>query len=37
LRLSPFVGGREAMSDELLSVRFDEPFIDELMRFGQAQ
>jgi len=23
--------------DELLSVRFDEPLIDELMRFGQAQ
>jgi hypothetical protein len=28
-----FVRGREAMSDELLSVRFDEPLIDELMRF----
>lgn len=37
LRLSLFVRGREAMSDELLSVRFDEPLIDELMRFGQAQ
>jgi hypothetical protein len=37
LRLSLFVRGREAMSDELLSVRFDEPLIDDLMRFGQAQ
>jgi len=37
LQLSMFVRGREAMSDELLSVRFDEPLIDELMRFGQAR
>jgi hypothetical protein len=31
LRLSLFVGGREAMSDEVLAVRFDEPLTKELL------
>lgn len=37
LRLSFFASGGEAMSDELLAARFDEPLTEELMRFGQAQ
>jgi hypothetical protein len=37
LRLSFSARGREAMSDELLSVRFDDPLTEELMRSDQAQ
>jgi hypothetical protein len=37
LRLSSLVRGREAMSDELLAVRFDEPLSEELLHFGQAE
>jgi hypothetical protein len=37
LRLSLFVRGREAMSDEVLSVRFDEPLTKELLRLGPAR
>jgi hypothetical protein len=36
LLLSFFASGREAMSDELLAVRFDEPLSDELMRVGKT-
>lgn len=37
LRLSFFARGREAMSDELLAVRFDQPLTEELLRFGQPK
>ena len=37
LRLSSLVRGREAMSDELLAVRFDEPLTEELLHFSQAE
>ncbi len=36
LRLALFVRGREAKSDEVLAVRFDEPLTEELMRLGPA-